>query len=242
MGSTKTRAKTAAKSGDQADSPRKRARVILNRLKSHFPDAHCELDHENAFQLLVATVLSAQSTDVAVNKLTPTLFARFSDAKSLAKADVGEVEDLLKSIGMYRQKSKRIVDIAQTIVAKYKGEVPHTMADLVALNGVGRKTANVLLGAWFKAPEGVVVDTHVQRIAQRLGLTKHTTPEEIEQDLMAQIDRSEWDITGHLLVFLGRRICAAKKPDCEHCPLADGPCPSAFAATNVGRKKPQARS
>jgi endonuclease-3 len=215
---------------------------MLARLAKLHPDAHCELDHSNPFQLLVATVLSAQTTDVAVNKVTPGLFAKYPDARALAKADPPrDVEPLLSTLGMFRQKSKNIVGLARMLVATHGAEVPRTLAELVELPGVGRKTANVVLGVAFNAPEGVVVDTHVQRISQRLGWTKNTEPEKIEKDLCALLPRPKWDLTSHVLIFHGRRICFARKPNCEGCGVK-GTCPSAFHAETVGRKPPRTRA
>jgi endonuclease III len=207
----------------------------LETLRATYPDAHCELVHKTAFQLLVATVLSAQSTDVGVNKATPGLFARYPDAASLARADVPTVERLIGTIGMFRQKSKRIVELAKLLVEKHGGEVPNRLEALVELPGVGRKTANVVLGVWFHAPVGVVVDTHVQRISQRLGWTRHTTPEKIELELMQKIPQKDWDRVAHILIFHGRRTCTARNPACERCPV-NAVCPVAFRAEKVGRK------
>jgi endonuclease-3 len=187
-------------------------------------------------------VLSAQTTDVAVNKVTPALFARFRDARALAKADpVRDVEPIINRIGMYRQKAKNIVGLSKQLVEEHGAEVPRSLEALVALPGVGRKTANVVLGVAFGAPEGVVVDTHVQRIAQRLGWTKNAEPPKIERDLCALIPRDKWDITSHVLIFHGRRVCFARKPNCEGCTVNDV-CPSAFHAETVGRKAPRART
>jgi endonuclease-3 len=219
-----------------------RARETFARLRAIHPDAHCELDHGSPFQLLVATVLSAQTTDVLVNKVTPHLFARWPDARALARADEADVMNVLQSngLGMYRQKSKNICGLARKLVEEHGGEVPRSLAQLVALPGVGRKTANVVLGVAFGAPEGVVVDTHVQRLAQRLGWTKETAPEKIEQDLCALFPREDWDPLSHTLIFHGRRICFARKPACASCGVNDL-CPNAFHAENVGRKPPRAR-
>jgi endonuclease-3 len=205
------------------------------------PDAHCELDHQGPFQLLVATVLSAQTTDVNVNKATPKLFARFPDARSLAAVEPVEVEPYVSTLGFFRQKSKSLVGLAKKLVEEHGGEVPRTLDELVKLPGVGRKTANVVLGVVWNTPEGVVVDTHVQRISQRLGWTRNTDPVKIEQDLMRILPREDWDKTSHLLIFHGRRICLARKPNCEGCALNDI-CPSAFKAENVGRKPKRDRS
>ncbi len=221
--------------------PSRAACRVLDALKELHPDAHCELEHANAFELLCATVLSAQTTDVAVNKLTPGLFARYSSAASLANADaMRDVEPLISTIGMFRQKSKNLVGLAKLLVEKYGGEVPRTLKELVELPGVGRKTANVVLGVAFGAPEGVVVDTHVQRITQRLGLTTETDPEAIERALCTLLPRERWAETSHIFIFHGRRICGAVKPNCEGCGVKDV-CPSAFHAEKVGRKPPRQR-
>ncbi|MCC6553831.1 MAG: endonuclease III [Polyangiaceae bacterium] len=212
------------------------------RLREVHPDAHCELDHGSAFQLLVATVLSAQTTDVLVNKVTPELFARYPAPPSLAAAQPAEVAELLRrrGMGMYNQKAKNIVGLAVGLMEKHGGEVPRTLADLVALPGVGRKTANVVLGVAFGAPEGVVVDTHVQRLSQRLGWTQSDKPEAIERDLCVLFPRSDWDMLSHTLIFHGRRICFARKPACAACAVNDV-CPSAFHADDIGRKPPRPR-
>jgi endonuclease-3 len=217
------------------------AQKMLARLEAIHPDAHCELDHRTPFQLLVATVLSAQTTDVAVNKVTPALFAKYPDARALAAADPErDVEPILSTLGFFRQKSKNAVGLARKLVESHGGEVPRKLDELVELPGVGRKTANVVLGVAFNAPEGVVVDTHVQRISQRLGWTKNTEPEKIEKDLCGLIPREKWDRTSHVLIFHGRRICFARKPNCEGCGVKDA-CPSAFRAEGVGRKPVRAR-
>jgi len=213
---------------------------MLRRLQRIHPDAHCELNHQSTFQLLCATVMSAQTTDVAVNKVTPDLFARFPTARDMAKAAPVDVEALINRIGMYRQKAKNVIALSKILVEQHDGEVPESLDSLVALPGVGRKTANVVLGVAFGKPEGVVVDTHVQRISQRLGWTKETDPVKIEKALCALLPRSDWDSTSHTLIFHGRRICFARKPNCEGCKVSDA-CPSAFRAENVGRKGPSAR-
>lgn len=238
---------TKKAAGKDAARPRKGGMMppelvlpTYRKLRERYPDAHCELDHDNAFQLVVATVLSAQSTDVMVNKITPELFRRWSTPKALAAADPAEVEQALSKIGMYRQKTKNIVGLAKKLLSDHGGEVPRTLAELVLLPGVGRKTANVVLGVAFGTPEGVVVDTHVQRISQRLGWTKQAEPPEIEGDLMALFPRTEWDMLSHTLIFHGRRTCSARKPACAACPVS-AECPSAFDAENIGRKAPRLR-
>ncbi|MRG90528.1 endonuclease III [Polyangium spumosum] len=220
---------------------RARAQDTFRRLRLIHTDAHCELDHVNPFQLLVATVLSAQTTDVLVNQITPKLFARWPDARSLAAAPVAEVSAVLRErLGMFNQKGKNIVGLAKKLAEKHGGEVPRTLAELVELPGVGRKTANVVLGVAFGRPEGVVVDTHVQRLAQRLGWTTETKPEKIEPALCALFPPEDWNMVSLVLIFHGRRVCFAKKPACAACGVNDA-CPSAFAAENVGRKPPKKR-
>lgn len=210
-------------------------RATFAALVKAYPDAHCELDHRSPFQLLVATVLSAQTTDVAVNKVTPELFRRWPTPKALAVASQADVETVIGSIGMFRQKAKNIIGLSQQLAEKFAGEVPAKLDDLVELPGVGRKTANVVLGVAFGAPEGVVVDTHVQRLAQRLGFTKETMPVSIEADLMKFFLKSDWDRLSHTLIFHGRRCCTARKPACAACPV-DTLCPSAHHAEDIGRK------
>ena len=239
---TTTTKKRATKKKASPRAKAKGAPVVetLETLRQAYPDAHCELVHKTAFQLLVATVLSAQSTDVGVNKATPGLFSRYPDAESLARADLPTVERLIGTIGMFRQKSKRIVELAKILVEKHGGEVPNRLEALVELPGVGRKTANVVLGVWFHAPVGVVVDTHVQRIAQRLAWTRHATPEKIELELMQKVPQKDWDGVAHILIFHGRRTCTARNPACERCPV-NAACPVAFRAEGVGRKPGRTR-
>lgn len=214
--------------------------ATFRALRRAHPDAHCELDHKNPFELVVATVLSAQSTDVAVNKVTPELFRRFPTPNELAQAEPAVVEQLLGKLGMFRQKTKSVIGLSRKLVADHRGQVPDTLEQLVELPGVGRKTANVVLGVAFGKPEGVVVDTHVQRISQRLGWTDHTLPEKIELDLMQLAPRRHWDILSHTLIFHGRRVCTALRPACVSCPV-NKRCPSAFEAESVGRKAPRFR-
>ena len=211
-----------------------------DRLHAIHPDARCELDHLDAFQLLCATVLSAQTTDVNVNKATPRLFERYPDAKALAKVEPIEIEPLVATLGFFRQKAKSLVGLARALVERHGGEVPRTLDELVKLPGVGRKTANVVLGVMWNTPEGVVVDTHVQRLALRLKWTKHTDPVKIEQDLCKLLPRERWNMTSHILIFHGRRICLARKPACATCGINDT-CPSAFHAEKVGRKPARTR-
>lgn len=234
---TKARAEAKANFVPALVDPKK-ARAVFAKLHEFHADAHCELDHENPFQLIIATVLSAQATDVMVNRITPEVFRRWPTPQALASADPAEVELALNRIGMFRQKAKNIVGLAKGLVTRHHGEVPRSLAELIELPGVGRKTANVVLGVAFNAPEGVVVDTHVQRIAQRLGWTVHTEPPEIEQDLMKTFPKKDWDMLSHVLIFHGRRVCTARKPACAACPV-NKQCPSAFHAEEVGRKAPR---
>jgi endonuclease III len=226
----------------QREAARLAARSTYAALRARYPDAHCELDHHGSFQLLVSVVLSAQTTDVLVNKVTPHLFARHPDAPSLAAADPGDVARLLaeRGMGMYNQKARNIVGLSRLLMDRHGGEVPRTLAELTALPGVGRKTANVVLGVAFGAPEGVVVDTHVMRLSQRLGWTAHTEPGPIEQDLCALFPREDWDMLSHTLIFHGRRACFARKPACAACGVSAA-CPSAFRAETIGRKAVRAR-
>lgn len=234
-------ARAKARTSSSRKAARAAAPTTYARLRAHHADAHCELDHSSSFELIVATVLSAQSTDVAVNQVTPELFRRYPTAEALAGATQADVEKLLNRLGMFRQKSKNIIGLSQRLVSEHGGKVPSSLDALVQLPGVGRKTANVVLGVAFGTPEGVVVDTHVQRISQRLGWTGHTEPPEIEQDLMRLFPKSDWDMLSHVLIFHGRRICTARSPACAACPVSDA-CPSAFAAERVGRKPARVRS
>jgi endonuclease-3 len=205
---------------------KKRARAIERLLRKAYPDARCELDHGNALELAVATILSAQCTDKRVNMVTPALFARYPDARALATADQRELEELIKSTGFFRNKAKSIIGMAKALVARHSGEVPRTMEELVALPGIGRKTANVILGNAFGLNEGVVVDTHVARLSARLGLTRQTDPVKIEKALIPLFPRSSWTMLSHLLIWHGRRVCDARNPRCAECVLRRI-CPSA---------------
>ena len=207
-------------------SQRQRALEIMVRLKRLYPNATCSLNYETPVQLLVATILSAQCTDERVNKVTPNLFARFPDAKSLAGADPEELENLVRSTGFYRNKAKNIRGACQMIVTEYDGQVPNTMEKLTKLPGVARKTANVVLAHGFGINEGVTVDTHVKRLSNRLGLTKHKEPVKIERDLMKLLPQPDWENWSIRLIYHGRAVCKARKPECEVCDLAQL-CPSA---------------
>jgi len=201
------------------------ATEVFARLKRAHPDAHCELDHETPLQLLVATILSAQCTDKRVNMVTPLLFKTFPTAASLADADPEKLEEIIKSTGFFRNKTKSLIGLGKALVERHNGEVPDSMDTLVKLPGIGRKTANVILGNAFGKNEGVVVDTHVARLSHRLGLTKETDPVKIEQDLIPLFPRKDWALLSHLLIFHGRRVCVARAPKCEICVLNDI-CPS----------------
>jgi endonuclease-3 len=207
-------------------SASKMARELLKRLPAIYPDAHCELDHSNALELLVATILSAQCTDKRVNIVTKDLFARCRTAADYAAISQEELEALVRSTGFYRNKAKNIRAMGAALLAKHGGEVPSTLEALADLPGAGRKTANVVLGNAFQKNEGVVVDTHVGRLSQRLGLTTFTDPVRIEQDLIKLFPRDSWTLLSHWLIFHGRRRCPARKPDCPNCELRDI-CPSA---------------
>ena len=205
---------------------RERAAELLKRLPAIYPDAHCELVYSNPLELLVATILSAQCTDKRVNMVTPGLFRRCPTAADYAAISQEEMEGLIRSTGFYRNKSKNIRAMATALLERHGGEVPSTLESLAALPGVGRKTANVVLGNAFSKNEGIVVDTHVSRLSQRLGLTKFTDPIRIEQDLMKLFPQACWTDLSHWLIFHGRRRCAARKPDCPNCELRNL-CPSA---------------
>lgn len=200
---------------------------VLGRLKAEYPDAHCALSFQSPYQLLVATILSAQCTDVRVNMVTPALFKKYPTVHELARADQGELEEMIKSTGFFRNKTKSLLGMARAVVADHDGALPRSMDELRALPGVGRKTANVVLGNAFGMNEGVTVDTHVTRLSRLLGLTRHTDPEKIEQDLIKVIPREDWTIFSHLLIEHGRTVCIARRPQHEKCVLNDI-CPSAF--------------
>jgi endonuclease-3 len=203
-----------------------RARKILARLKRAYSDANCALQHKSALELLVATILSAQSTDARVNLVTPELFATYKSAQDYAAADPAALEQAIHSTGFFRNKTKSIIGMAQGLVERHDGQVPDTMEELVELPGVGRKTANVVLGTWYGKNEGLVVDTHVQRLSTLLGFTRETDPVKIERDLTQLVPRPQWTWLGHALIQHGRRVCIARRPKCEACVVNDL-CPSA---------------
>jgi endonuclease III len=202
-----------------------RLNTIIEGLRHTYPDAHCELDFQTPFQLIIATILSAQCTDKRVNIVTRDLFKKYRSPADLAKANLEELEQEIKSTGFYRNKAKNIRAMAKDLVEKYGGEVPNSMAELTGLAGVGRKTANVVLGNAFGINEGVVVDTHVMRLTKRLQLSSHTEPEKIEQDLMKLVPQSQWTKFSHWLIWHGRRRCYARNPDCPNCEIGEF-CPS----------------
>lgn len=212
--------------------------MIDDILAETYPDARCELDFTTPLELLVATVLSAQCTDARVNLTTPALFAKYPDALALAEADIGELEELVRPTGFFRNKAAALKGIGMALIDKHDGEVPRTLAELTELPGVGRKTANVVLGTAFGIP-GITVDTHVGRVARRLGWTTATDPVKVEFELMDLFEEDRWIMLNHHLIFHGRRCCFARKPLCEQCPLA-AYCP-AYPTGEVPKKKPKAR-
>jgi endonuclease-3 len=210
----------AARPGKRAAAPDPvRVQAILEQLQEHYPDARCALDFRTPLQLLVATILSAQCTDERVNKVTPALFASYPDAAAFAKADPAELEKAIHSTGFFRNKARAIREASADIVAKHGGEVPRTLEELVELRGVGRKTANVVLGNAYGVNAGIVVDTHVSRVSHRLGLTRETDAVKIEHALMPLVPRESWTLFAHWLILHGRAICHARKPLCSRCPL-----------------------
>jgi endonuclease III len=202
------------------------ASEVTARLKAEYPDARTELEWSNPLELLVATILSAQTTDVQVNRVTESLFTKYRTAEDYADSNPDELEENIRPTGFYRNKARSLQGMANALVEEHAGEVPRTMSELVALPGVGRKTANVVLGNAFGTNEGIVVDTHVRRVSGRLGLTESSDPVKIEQELMRSVPEEDWTIFSHLLILHGRRTCKARKPDCPNCILNDI-CPSA---------------
>jgi endonuclease-3 len=215
-----SRAAAVRRRPPKADAVLKRqAAQVIRHLAADYPDVSCALENETPFQLLVATILSAQCTDERVNMVTPQLFRRWPDAAAMAAAPIVELEKVIQSTGFYHNKAKNIKAASQALMEAHDGEVPSDLAALVALPGVGRKTANVVLGTAYGLATGVVVDTHVTRIGRRLGLTKHTDATKIEQDLMRLVPQQEWVNFSHRLIHHGRRICSARKPKCEQCSM-----------------------
>lgn len=210
---------------ESCSTKKQRAKQITTRLRATYPDAHCELNFASPLQLLIATILSAQCTDKRVNLVTASLFQKYRSAADYAKADPAQLEQDIKSTGFYRNKAKNIRACCQALMDRHAGEVPRTMAELTQLDGVGRKTANVILGNAFGLNEGIVVDTHVTRLANRLGLTGQTDAEKIEEELMELVPREQWTLFSHWLIWHGRRRCDARRPDCAGCEIAKW-CPS----------------
>lgn len=213
-------------SGGPALALVRRARRVNRALAERYPDARCELDFRSPLELLVATVLSAQTTDVRVNQVTPGLFARYPDASAYAGAEREELEEILRPLGFFRAKARSLIGLGQALVERFDGEVPPRLEDLVTLPGVGRKTANVVLGDAFGVP-GITVDTHVGRLARRLGWTTEEDPVRVEREIAALIPRAEWTLVSHRLIFHGRRCCLARRPDCASCPVTRD-CPSSL--------------
>jgi len=223
---------------------RNRAARLLAELRKLYPDARCELNYRNPFELLCATILSAQCTDVRVNQVTPALFAKYPTAAKLARARTAELEAMIRPTGFFRNKARSLIGMAQALVAEHGGEVPASMGALRKLPGVGRKTANVILGNAFGLNEGVTVDTHVGRLSRLLGVTEELDPEKVERTLMQLVPREDWALVSHLFIFHGRRVCVARRPRCDDCALATL-CPSAFrvgvAPVSAGAATPSVR-
>ena len=219
MPAKKTSSVKAPKKPARGDLAPERVAAILKGLDEAYPEAECALDHRSPWELLVATILSAQCTDARVNMVTPELFRRFPGPAAMAKAKPAELEALIRSTGFFRNKAKSILGAAQKITHEFGGKVPETLAELTTVPGAARKTANVVLGVCFGKAEGVVVDTHVARLSHRLGLTKETAPEKIEQELMKLVPQDQWTMFSHWLIWHGRRRCDARKPDCPGCEI-----------------------
>src|ERR1044072_269731 len=228
---------TTKATGARAAERKARARKIIARLKREYPDATCALQHRSALELVVATILSAQCTDARVNMVTPHLFAKYRTAADYAAADPRVLEKEIQSTGFFRNKTKSIIGMAQALVERHGGDVPHTMAELTALPGVGRKTANVILGTWFKQNEGVVVDTHVQRLTNLLKLARQEDPVKIEQELMEIVPREDWTWFSHTLIHHGRQVCIARRPRCADCGLNEL-CPSPLVCPAPRSRRP----
>lgn len=226
---TRARSPRRSRASSAAGSARDvaRARTVYRKLRALYPGARCELDYRSPYELAVATILSAQCTDKRVNQVTPALFAKFPDPAALARARLPVVERMVRSTGFFRNKARSITGLAKALVAEHGGRVPDTMDALTPLPGIGRKTANVILGNAFNINAGVVVDTHIGRLARRLGFTRHDEPVKVERDLMALFPRRTWTLLAHLLIWHGRRVCAARAPRCHECALAPL-CPSAL--------------
>lgn len=224
--SSKQRMTPARAERESKPARRQRTAEILERLEEEYPDSDCALEHADAFELLVATILSAQCTDERVNKVTPELFERFPRPVDLAAADLEEIEESIRSTGFYRNKARALKGLGEALIAEHDGEVPATMDELTELPGVGRKTANVVLGNAFEVEEGIVVDTHVGRLSRRLGLSRETDAVKVERDLLELVPEGSWTLWSHLLIDHGRAVCKARQPRCPECVLVDL-CPSA---------------
>ena len=211
---------TKPKGRESRAKQRERAAEVFDRLTEEYPEATVALTHANPYQLAVATILSAQCTDERVNMVTPELFRRYPDPESLAGARQEDVEEIIRSTGFFRNKAKNLIGMAERVVEKHAGEIPRSMDELVELPGIGRKTANVILGNAFGVDEGVVVDTHVKRLSKRLGFTRETDPVKVEEDLVKLFPPERWTLLAHLLIWHGRAVCAARKPKCEECAVA----------------------
>lgn len=211
--------------------PKAQAKRVVAALEALYPDADCALVHEGPFQLLAATILSAQCTDARVNLVTPVLFAKYPDAPAMAAADPDELEEVIRSTGFFRAKARSLLGMATRLRDEHGGEIPRDLDALTSLPGVGRKTANVVLGTAFGLASGVVVDTHVKRVSFRLGLTANTDPERIERDLTAILPRAEWVVFSHRVILHGRQLCLARKPRCGQCPL-ESFCPKIGVTTS----------
>ena len=231
----KTRTKTPLRRWRESKAAqRARGKEIISRLREKYPNAAAELNYGSAFQFLISVILSAQTTDVTVNRVTPNLFRKFPTARALADSSQAEVEEIVRQTGFFRSKAKSIRATSAQIMDEFNGEVPRTMDELLRLRGVARKTANVVLGEAFGLPSGVVVDTHVKRLAQRLGLSEATDPVKIERDLMNVLDTEDWIFAGIAIIWHGRRVCDARRPDCEACEL-NNICPSSTSPTRPTR-------
>jgi endonuclease-3 len=220
-GSTRAKKQAGTVSGRRLSLAQRRelANKVVETLRRLYPDARCSLDYRTPLQLLIATILSAQCTDERVNKVTPALFTRYRSAADFASADPRELENYIRSTGFYRAKAKNIIACCRALVERHGGELPRSLEELTKLPGVGRKTANVLLGTAWGIPAGIVVDTHVRRLARRMGLTQHTDPDKIERDLMELIPQEEWIAFGHRMIYHGRQVCLARNPRCDQCAL-----------------------